>query len=138
MKVSMRVLPEPNFQRVRQLQAETRQKYMPGNIAAQRLSISNHLLSRITGTIFVINGNGVDPTNASKHNVGLNLKFNKKNEEVPGFTKKDSNGMWLYSIKAIDLLRSYMQKFPELFERLEQNLLSSDMFLREDLFPGSG
>lgn len=78
----MRVTPEPNFDRVRQLQADTRMRYMPGNIAAQRLGISSHLLSRITGTIFVINGEGVDPAHASKHNLGLNLKFNKKNEEV--------------------------------------------------------
>lgn len=78
----MRIVPEPNFSKVRDLQINVKQKYMPGNIAAQRLGISSHLLSRITGTIFVINGNGADPSSASKHNLGLNLKFNKRNEEV--------------------------------------------------------
>ncbi|XP_016845549.1 5'-3' exoribonuclease 1 isoform X1 [Nasonia vitripennis] len=137
-KVAMRVTSEPNFDRVRQLQADTRMRYMPGNIAAQRLGISSHLLSRITGTVFVINGEGVDPAHASKYNLGLNLKFNKKNEEVPGYTKKDINGTWLYSVKAVDFVKSYIQKFPELFERLEMNLVSSDMFLREHLFPNTG
>lgn len=53
---------------------------MHGSIAAQRLGISSHLLSRITGTIYVVGtSDGFDIT---KYNVGLNLKFNKKNEEV--------------------------------------------------------
>lgn len=52
---------------------------MHGSIAAQRLGISSHLLSRITGTIYVIQASKEELT---KHNLGLNLKFNKRNEEV--------------------------------------------------------
>jgi len=52
---------------------------MYGSIAAQRLGISSHLLSRITGTIYVIQASQEE---VAKHNIGLNLKFNKKNEEV--------------------------------------------------------
>lgn len=78
----MRILPEPNFDRIRKVQANTRMRYMPGNVAAQRLGISSHLLSRITGSIFVIDGDALNANNASKYNLGLNLKFNKKNEEV--------------------------------------------------------
>ncbi|XP_014211300.1 5'-3' exoribonuclease 1-like isoform X2 [Copidosoma floridanum] len=136
-KVSMRIQLEPNFDRIRHLQADTRMRYMPGNVAAQRLGISSHLLSRITGTIFVIDGDAVNPSNASKYNVGLNLKFNKKNEEVQGFTRKDQNGVWLYSVKAVDFVKNYMQEFPELFERLETNLGSADMFLKDNLFPNN-
>lgn len=52
---------------------------MPGSIAAQRLGINSHLLSRVTGTIYVIESSTIEVT---KHNLGLNLKFNKRNEEV--------------------------------------------------------
>ena len=54
---------------------------MPGYLAAQRLGISGFLVSRITGTVFVTRGSRELQGN-SRLNIGLNLKFNKKNEEV--------------------------------------------------------
>ncbi|XP_014226840.1 5'-3' exoribonuclease 1 isoform X1 [Trichogramma pretiosum] len=133
-KVAMRAIPEPNFQKARQLQHEAKPKYMPGNIAAQRLGISSHLLSRITGCIFVVSCDAAEP---GRTNLGLNLKFNKKNEEVIGFTKKDNNGAWLYSAKTVSFLDEYMGNFPELVEQIDKNLVSSDVFQKEDLFsPG--
>uniref|UniRef100_A0A8C9LER9 5'-3' exoribonuclease 1 n=1 Tax=Pavo cristatus TaxID=9049 RepID=A0A8C9LER9_PAVCR len=43
------------------------------------------------------------PHGDHKANVGLNLKFNKKNEEVPGYTKKVGNE-WMYSSAVEQLL----------------------------------
>ena len=43
-------------------------------------------------------------------NIGLNLKFNKSNQEIQGYSKKDETGTWLYSTKVIDLIRDYMAK----------------------------
>lgn len=130
----MKIFEEPRFEKAHQLQLETRQRYMPGNIAAQRLGISGHLLSRITGTMFVINSDATDGK-VPKVNIGLNLKFNKKNEEVQGFTRKDSHGSWLYSIKAVDFVDKYICEFPDLFERIERTNVSSDIFSKHDLFP---
>ena len=49
--------------------------YYPGYRAAQRLGITPHLLSRITGSIFVLKGaKEAELESASKVNVGLNLK----------------------------------------------------------------
>lgn len=58
--------------------------FVSGHVMSQRLGISSHLLSRITGSIFVVDAKpGSSSTeNARKTNIGLNLKFNKKNEEV--------------------------------------------------------
>jgi hypothetical protein len=57
-----------------------RQKYLPGYVVAQHLCITGHLLSRITGTIFV---NRVHKDrDGGKVNIALNLKFNKTNKEV--------------------------------------------------------
>lgn len=57
-----------------------RQKYLPGYVVAQHLGITGHMLSRITGTIFV---NRVHKDrDGGKVNIALNLKFNKTNKEV--------------------------------------------------------
>lgn len=50
------------------------------------------------------------PHGDHKANVGLNLKFNKKNEEVPGYTKKVGSE-WMYSSAAEQLLAEYMERW---------------------------
>ena len=67
----------------------------------------------------------------------LQIDFKNSKFQVPGMTKRDNN-MWLYSNKAVELISSYMHKYPELFERLEKNVASSDMFLKNELFPEKG
>lgn len=105
------------------------------NIAAQRAGIFPHLLSRITGSVLI--NMSRRPQNEGeaipKVNIGLNLKFNKKNEEIPGYTKKDN--IWLYSEKAVDLVSRFITAFPDFIERLSSNI-GSDIFYKEDLFPG--
>lgn len=79
-QISVTFTREPTLEITKQAHAQQKTRYMHGSIAAQRLGISSHLLSRITGTIYVVQAsNELDIT---KHNIGLNLKFNKKNEEV--------------------------------------------------------
>lgn len=68
-----------------------------------------------------------------KINIGLNLKFNKKREEVPGYTQYDGVN-WLYSSKTVALVHAFMDKFPSLFEYL-QNSGGNDVFFEEDVFP---
>ena len=70
-------------------------QWLPGYRAAQHLGIGSHLLSRITGSIYISKSpKEADTDRASKVNVGLNLKFNKKNEEICGFTQKRKDNMW--------------------------------------------
>lgn len=124
---------EPDVDYVRYNQHSSKSQFMPGSKAAQHIGISSHILSRITGTVFLIVGNK-QADNPSKINIGLNLKFNKKNEEVPGFTKKENN-MWLYSRKAIAVLKEYVEKFPEVFELLSKQT-SNDVYDDKDMYPG--
>lgn len=49
------------------------------------------------------------PHGEQKANVGLNLKFNKKNEEVPGYTKKVGTE-WMYSSAVEQLLGEYIER----------------------------
>ncbi|XP_046595171.1 5'-3' exoribonuclease 1 isoform X1 [Neodiprion lecontei] len=130
-KLAMWITEEPNLDLLKQSQSDAKSRYMHGSIAAQRLGINSHLLSRITGSIYVMQGPREQLENP-KRNLGLNLKFNKKNQEVPGYTKK-VNGQWLYSAKAIDLIRAYMRKFPLLFEKLASNV-TNDIYYEDELF----
>ncbi|XP_044577629.1 5'-3' exoribonuclease 1 isoform X2 [Cotesia glomerata] len=133
-KVAMKFSPEPDFRELREEQSQLRMQYMYGSIAAQRLGISSHLLSRITGSIFVLPERTAEQSTPERkqQNIGLNLKFNKKNEELPGYTKK-VEGQWLYSSKSIGLIRSYMEKYPLLFEYLAGNA-SNDMYNEDEVF----
>lgn len=79
-----------------------------------------------------VKGNSLNK-NSSKINVGLNLKLNKKNEEIPGYTKK-IEGQWLYSQKSINLVRDYMKHCPELFSYITAHL-GNDIFYESELFP---
>lgn len=64
----------------------------------------------------------------------LNFLFSNLSKflKVPGYTRKE-NSQWLYSTKAIELIRNYMTKCPNLFERLAQNV-ANDIFQEEELF----
>jgi 5'-3' exoribonuclease 1 len=95
---------------------------------AKRLSISGHLLSRLTGTIFITRDGG------SKVNIGLQLRFNARNEEVPGFSKK-INDTWYLSRKVGDIMSEYIEKFPKVIENLSTGM-KKDVFSVHDLFPG--
>lgn len=51
----------------------------------------------------------LSPCGEQRANVGLNLKFNKKNEEVPGYTKRTEKE-WLYSAAVEELLAEYLDR----------------------------
>ncbi|XP_053774490.1 5'-3' exoribonuclease 1 isoform X2 [Desmodus rotundus] len=100
---------EPSLDALIQNQHKYSIKYNPGYVLASRLGVSGYLVSRFTGSIFIGRGSRRNPHGDHKANVGLNLKFNKKNEEVPGYTKKVGNE-WMYSSAAEQLLAEYIER----------------------------
>ncbi|KAJ9598748.1 hypothetical protein L9F63_026718, partial [Diploptera punctata] len=136
-KVSMSVTPEPDLEGIRKQHQDNLVQYMPGNVAAQRLGVSSHLVSRVTGTIYIVQGDkNASLESCNKVNVGLNLKFNKRERRViPGYTRKDGS-VWQYSNKAVELVCSYMQKFPQLFDYLAKHT-GYDVFYESDVFPST-
>lgn len=73
---------EPSFEAIKQVQSDIQTQYMPGSVAAQRLGISSLLLSRITGKLYVKQFSGESQQDEATQNIGLSLKFSKRNEEV--------------------------------------------------------
>jgi len=130
---------EPDLTEVMSKQSKVAERYEPGFRAAQKLGMSSHLMARLTGSIFIVRGaREQQPDTVSKSNIGLNLKFNKKSEEVCGFTKKSDDGQWLYSRACVDIIREYQQKFPEVFDYIATaDNTSNDMFHELDVFTGA-
>ncbi|XP_046669351.1 5'-3' exoribonuclease 1 isoform X2 [Homalodisca vitripennis] len=123
---------EPNTEHMKNSVKRRAPRYMPGNQVAHNLGLSPHVLSRITGTIYILSEN---QESDYKLNIGLNLKFNKRNEEVVGYTKRDRVlGNWTYSHKAEEEVEEYMVVFPEVFEYLDEAKGSEDVRAK-DLFP---
>ncbi|CAK9827029.1 5'-3' exoribonuclease 1 [Anthophora retusa] len=137
-KVKVIAMTEPSLETVKEFQMEHQVQYINGSVVSRKLSISSYLLSRITGTILVKKASDDPQQDYAMCNIGLNIKFSRRNEEIPGYTRKGKDGRWYYSVKAMNLIRTYMTKYPELFEKLG---LNSNIFIfqEEDLFnKGSG
>ncbi|RXM36848.1 5'-3' exoribonuclease 1 [Acipenser ruthenus] len=125
---------EPQLDALIQNQHKYSVRYNPGYVLASRLGITGYLVSRFSGSIFIGRGSKRNQHGEQKVNVGLNLKFNKKNEEVPGYTKKSGNE-WLYSVAVEELLAEYVERFPEVFSYVSKNS-HDDVFYEDDIWPG--
>lgn len=79
------------------------------------VGMSGLTLSKITSSLLL---HGMTD---QRVNVGLNLKFEAKGQKVLGYSRKGENGQWEYSGKAIELIREYKQKFPEIISTLDTN-----------------
>ncbi|KAF2885186.1 hypothetical protein ILUMI_20983 [Ignelater luminosus] len=134
-KINLKRSDEPDLTPAIEMEKSIRVRYMAVYTASAKLGISKGLFSRITGSIYIAPGGRTHmPTeDVPKVNIGLNLKFNKKNEEVPGYSRKEGTG-WQYSDKAVELVATYMKKFPSIFEYLNYNV-GNDVFYEEEVFP---
>ncbi|XP_041954750.1 5'-3' exoribonuclease 1 isoform X1 [Alosa sapidissima] len=124
---------EPQLDALIQNQHKYSVKYSPGYVLASRLGITSYLVSRFSGSIFIGRGSKRNPHGEQKANVGLNLKFNKKNEEVPGYTKRTEKE-WLYSAAVEELLAEYLERFSEVFNTVSRNS-HDDVFYEDDIWP---
>lgn len=132
-RVVFNVPQEPQLESLIQNQHKYCVKYSPGYILASRLGITSYLVSRFSGSIYIGRGSKKNPCGEQKANVGLNLKFNKKNEEVPGYTKRTEKE-WLYSSAVEELLAEYLDRFSEVFNTVSRNS-HDDVFYEDDIWP---
>lgn len=90
---------------------------------AKFLHTSVDVINRITGCVYVLldESNVIPSKNTPlKANIGLELKFTKRNQIIPDFTCRSSEGHLLYSSKAFDIIRNYKMKYPSVFNYLEK------------------
>lgn len=117
------------------IQSHSNEEYLTTSDLAARLGIMPNLVSRLTGTIFVYAGTRTHqiPEHAKKYSIALQLRFVKQNEEVQGYTKKVGNN-WLFSRRCMELIDSYLCKFPMIIQ-LMSNQNGRDVYFESDLFP---
>ena len=101
-------------------------KYIPSFSVARMLGLNGLALSKITSSFSVI----VDD---QRQNLGLNLKFEAKKLKVLGYSRKSESG-WEFSNKAINLIKEYMQKFPEFFRGIQAKP-TADIYNDTDFYP---
>eukprot|EP00794_Sanderia_malayensis_P014879 gene14879-16425_t len=136
-RVSLSASKEPDLSEVITNQSDLADKYFPSDRVGQKVGISPKLLSRITGNLFVRKGSknvDVYKENPEKRNIGLKLKYSGRNKEVLGYARRTENG-WTFSEPAIDILSSYVKRFPKIFGKLA-HLPEQEIYDEEDIFPG--
>ncbi|KAJ2009668.1 exonuclease II Exo2 [Coemansia thaxteri] len=107
------------------------ERYKPSYIVARELDMSSLLLSRITSKMMLLDeSKGGD---SARVHIGLDLKFEAKRLKVSGYTKRGSSG-WLFSDRAVDLLRRYKSAFPDMFAGLESTKKSSSIITVAECF----
>lgn len=133
--VKLSLPAEPNLEGVVRNERNLRQVYfMTAHQVAQQLGVNTNFVARITGVVYV-QVNSRDAEARSRINIGLNLKFNRSGEEVPGYSLR-ANDSWLYSNKCCDVLKAYLTKYYTFLEKI-QPLLERDTINIEDLSPDS-
>lgn len=133
--VQLLVSPEPDLREAKQVHVSSNDRYMNSYEAASQLGINPSVFNMLTGTCLVVNGERRFPLpdNTPRTNIGLQLKFPKRNEETTGYTKKVNN-QYVYSKKAVTLVELYYQQWPNLFEMLSSH--NNDTYFESTLFPG--
>jgi hypothetical protein len=91
----------------------TKSHYTPSYAVAKMLGLHPLVLSKITSSF------SVSALGLPRLNLGLNLKFESKKLKVLGYSRRSDSG-WEFSNKAIELLSTYMTKFPEFIAGIQR------------------
>jgi 5'-3' exoribonuclease 1 len=101
-------------------------EYFPSFQVAEMLAMSKRALSRVTSSFMVLVADG------QKVNIGLSIKFEGKSMKVLGYSSKNGH-VWEFSDLAIDLIRDYKERYPEVFRILDWG--GDDMAKASTIFP---
>ncbi|OZJ04106.1 hypothetical protein BZG36_02847, partial [Bifiguratus adelaidae] len=122
---------EPDIGNIVAHREEVSMRYYPSYVVNKQLQISALALSKLTASLHV-----VSKTADQRLNLGLNLKFEAKQQKVLGYTRKSADGNWQYSQKAVDLLQEYKSRFPEFVNGLEKRS-KNDFYEPADFYDAS-
>ncbi|XP_032580965.1 5'-3' exoribonuclease 1 [Drosophila sechellia] len=134
-QVSIMVQPEPKVKAARQLQEERDRDYLSTYQVCHLLKISGRALGRLTGTVWVVLGpRRQKMENVTKHNIGLQLKYPRQNEERAGYCCR-MNNQWYYSSLALDLMHDYCQRYPDVIAFFGISNDRAEFVFEQDVFP---
>jgi 5'-3' exoribonuclease 1 len=118
---------EAEFGRNIVMSRHTKSLYTPSYAVAKMLGLHPLVLSKITSSF------SVSALGLPRLNLGLNLKFESKKLKVLGYSRRSDNG-WEFSNKAIELLSTYMTKFPEFIAGIQRKPQGNE-YNETDFYP---
>lgn len=119
----------------RLLQEERDRDFMNTFEVCRQLNINNRALGRLTGSMWVVMGPRREKMeNVAKHNIGLQLKYPRQNEERAGYCCRSGN-QWFYSTLALEVMREYCDRFPNVVEFFGSSNEFSEFVFEEDIYP---
>lgn len=126
-KVTVRVTiqEDPDISEVINREDEVMDDNYLSNIQmARTLDLLPIHVSKITGSVFVTKGK-------ARFNIGLNLKFNERKQQIANHSKK-VNDVWFFSNDVCEIIYDYMGAFPtvvqEIFNYNKNELDYKDLF----------
>lgn len=119
--VQLEAMRQPDFRSAQACEMQTSTRYMSAAQAAPAAGMHYTVFSQITGTCIITLGapRFPLPDNTPRVNVGLQLKFPKRGEELVGFTKRFGNA-FMYSQQAIDLVAAYAKRWPQIATAIQK------------------
>lgn len=115
----MRSAIEPSFGRQITKKQLDMVQYTPSYAVANELNLDPLVLSKLTSSLTV------QDKGLQRINLGLNLKFEAKQLKVVGYTRKSRNGQWEFSNRAVDLIKAYIDAFPQFIQLLHSKAKGS-------------
>jgi len=129
------VRPEPDVQEARALQENRDRDLLNTYEVCHLLNINGRALGRLTGTVWVVLGPRREKMeNVAKHNIGLQLKYPRQNEERAGYCCRSGN-QWFYSSLALELMRDYCQRYPDVVAFFGVSNDRGEYVFEQDVFP---
>ena len=95
--------------------------YFPMDFVAKKLKLDFGVLSRVLSVVPLVRVKDGDEWKDGG-DLGLQLKFEKRNLGMPGFTQRHPSGKgWQVSVPTVQILTAYKEQFPEVFKALRAN-----------------
>lgn len=124
-RLAFTIPKELNFQTIVKDYDQLSVSYLTEYAVSQKLGISVFVLNRITGDLMV----NENHETSSRVNIGLKIKYTGQKKEAVGFARLFNNS-WTYSSVTVDVLKDYINKFPEVFETISSS--NNDGFVLAD------
>eukprot|EP00698_Gefionella_okellyi_P004772 TRINITY_DN14417_c0_g1_i1.p1 TRINITY_DN14417_c0_g1~~TRINITY_DN14417_c0_g1_i1.p1 ORF type:complete len:1502 (+),score=374.72 TRINITY_DN14417_c0_g1_i1:39-4544(+) len=111
LNVLVDLIPEPPAFAI-QIMRQFRDNYVQPYRIAKELGLSMNLLSMMSSSMLA---------NPGRKDIGMAMKFERRNLQLPGYTRRRPDGQWEFSDLAKQALVDYVNAFPELFAMIRKN-----------------
>eukprot|EP00041_Stephanoeca_diplocostata_P003335 m.33619 g.33619 ORF g.33619 m.33619 type:complete len:1400 (-) comp14246_c0_seq1:761-4960(-) len=92
------------------------EQYLPLHTAARIVGMPTGVMGRLLSSYYVFHGSASNPNSGGKTDLGLKLKFNRRQEEMLGYTRLEPDGQWQVTHATIAILTEYKRRFPQVFK----------------------